>query len=145
MAFGFLVSALLRAQPDGAISSVTHEGVMVTSMAQPEFFIFKSGNSEEHFDGSSTTMVAQGGFEKGEPITGLHYMKPRLTVDRSPWSPEDAKLLEAQFHGTSTANYYLFKTAEGRIFFLPKEGEVTVVRVDYRLKNGHTVTVWARK
>jgi len=118
---------------------------MVTSKAQPELFIFRWGNAEEHFDGSSTTMVAQGGFEQGEPITGLHYLRPRLSVDVTPYSPADAKLLDAQFHGAATGNFYLFKTIEGQLFYLPKEGETPVVRIDYLLKDHRTVTVWARK
>jgi hypothetical protein len=135
----------LQAQPEGAVSSVEHTGMMITSKSDPELFIFRCGNTEEHFDGSSTTMVAQGGWEKGEPIAGLHYLHPRLSVNGPPFTPEDAKLLDAQFHGAATGDYYLFKTIEGRLFFLPKEGETPVVRIDYQLKNGRKVTVWARK
>ena len=141
----FLTVSLLRAEPAGAVSSIRQEGVMFTSLAQPEYFIFQSGTREEHFDGTTETMEAQGGFEQGEPITGLHYLRPRLTVNGPPWSPEDAKLIADQFHGGATGNFYLFKTIEGQLFFLPKEGETRVVRVDYRLQDGRTVTVWMRK
>jgi hypothetical protein len=133
------------AQPQGAVAMVKHTGIMVTSQSQPEFFIFKCQNSEEHFDGTSETMLAQGGYDKGEPITGLHYLRPKLTVNGSPWNPEDTKLLAAQFHGAPTANFYLFKTVEGQLFFLPKEGETAVVRIDYKLKDGRVVTIWMRK
>ncbi|MEI9896135.1 MAG: hypothetical protein WDN28_20290 [Chthoniobacter sp.] len=119
----FLWAAGARAQPEGTVSTLKSEGVMITSLAQPEFFIFQSGNKEEHFDGSSETMAAQGGYEKGEPITDLHYLRPRLVVNGSPWSEADKKLLDAQFHGEATGNFYLFKTVEGQLFFLPKEGE----------------------
>ena len=145
LAFGFSATATSSAQPPGAVSAVQHTGIMVTSVSHPELFIFKCGVSEEHFDGTSETMLAQGGYEQGEPITGLHYLRPKLTVNGPPWSPEDARLLAAQFHGTSTSQYYLFKTIEGQLFFLPKEGETTVVRIDYKLNDGRTVTVWARK
>jgi len=149
--FAFLLGALLlpasllHAQPAGAVSVVKSEGVMVTSLKQPEFFIFQSGTREEHFDGSEETMIAQGGVEVGEPITGLHYLRPRLSVDGPAWNEADKKLLDAQFHGAGTGNYYLFKTSEGQLFFLPKEGETAVVRMDWKLKDGRTVTVWARK
>jgi hypothetical protein len=136
---------ILRAQPEGVVSSTRREGVMETTAAQPEFFIFHCDNGEEHFDGTGPTIQAQGGVTQAEPITGLHYLRPRLTVNGSPWSPEDAKLLDAQFHGAPTGNFYLFKTIEGQIFYLPKEGTTRVVRVDYVLKNGRTVTVWMRK
>ena len=141
----FPFAAALHAQPEGAVSSVRYEGIMVTSLGQPEFFIFQCGNKEEHFDGSTETMEAQGGLEVGEPITGLHYLRPRLAVDGAPWNEADKKLLDAQFHGAGTGNFYLFKTVEGQLFFLPKEGETAVVRVDYTLKNGRKVTVWMRK
>ena len=118
---------------------------MLTTLGQPEFFIFQSGAKEEHFDGSQETMDAQGGNEIGEPITGLHYIRPRMSVDGPAWVDADKKLVDAQFHGASTGNFYLFKTAEGQLFFLPKEGQTTVVRVDWTLKNGRKVTVWARK
>jgi hypothetical protein len=145
--FGVLLITIgvLHAQPEGVVSSVRREGVMVTSASQPEFFIFQSGVAEEHFDGSGDSIRALGGIEVAEPITGLHYMRPRLVVNASPWSPEDAKLLDAEFHGASTGNFYLFKTVEGRLFYLPKQGETPVVRIDYVLKGGRTVTVWARK
>ncbi|HEY3899377.1 MAG TPA: hypothetical protein VGM54_12225 [Chthoniobacter sp.] len=141
----FSAAATSSAQLQGVVSAVQHAGIMVTSGAQPEFFIFKCGNAEEHFDGTSETMLAQGGYEQGEPITGLHYLRPKLTVNGAPWSPADAKLLADQFHGGPTSQYYLFKTIEGQLFILPKEGETAVVRVDYKLKNGRTVTVWMRK
>jgi hypothetical protein len=140
-----LISAFASAQPADTVSSVQRVGVMITSESDPEHFIFRWDVSEEHFDGSSATMVAQGGFEKGEPITGLHYLRPKLTVSSAPFSPADVKLLDAQFHGAATGNYYLFKTVEGQLFFLPKAGETAVVRTDYKLKNGTAVTVWARK
>jgi hypothetical protein len=145
LALGFCATATSWAQPQGTVSSVQHAGIMVTSESQPELFIFKCGVSEEHFDGTSETMLAQGGYEQGEPITGLHYLKPKLTVNGSPYSPQDAKLLAAVFHGGSTAKYYLFKTVEGQLFFLPKEGETAVTRIDYRLKDGRTVTIWTRQ
>jgi hypothetical protein len=66
-------------------------------------------------------------------------------VDGSPWTDADKKLLDAQFHGESTANFYLFRTIEGQLFFLPKEGQTPVVRLDYLLNNGRRVTVWTRK
>ncbi|MDR3401253.1 MAG: hypothetical protein P4L99_02050 [Chthoniobacter sp.] len=122
-----------------------YDGVIITSLAQPEFFIFQSGNKEEHFDGSAGTMAAQGGFEVGEPITDLHYMRPRMVVGGSPWSDADKKLLDAAFHGEATGNYYLFKTVEGQLFYLPKEGQTPVIRVDYLLKDRRKVTVWMRK
>ena len=118
---------------------------MITSLAQPEFFIFQSGTKEEHFDGTTESMQAQGGLDQGEPITGLHYLRPQPTVNGTPWSDGDAKLIAGQFHGAATGNFYLFKTVEGQLFFLPKAGETAVVRVDYRLSNGQTVTVWSRK
>jgi len=90
-------------------------------------------------------MVAQGGFEQGEPITGLHYLRPRLSMDGPPYSAADAKLLDAHFHGAATGNFYLFKTVEGQLFYLPKQGETPVVRIDYLLKNHRSVTVWMRK
>jgi hypothetical protein len=145
LAIVFSVTSTSWADPEGAVSSVKHAGVMVTSQSQPELFIFKCETSEEHFDGTSATMVAEGGFEKGEPITGLHYIHPKLKVNSPPFNPEDTKLIDAQFHGAPTADYYLFKTIEGRLFFLPKEGETPVVRIDYKLKNGRTATVWMRK
>jgi hypothetical protein len=141
----FLSAMLLHAQPVDAVSSVTQEGIMVTSLAQPQFFVFRYGNREEHFDGTEEAMLAQGGFDSGEPITGLHYLRPRVAVDGSPWNDEDRKLLDAEFHGAATGSYYLFKTVEGQLFYLPKEGEARVVRVDYRLRNGRKVTVWVRK
>jgi hypothetical protein len=140
-----LTAALVRAEPAGVVSSVRHAGVMITSLAQPEFFIFQSGTREEHFDGTTESMQAQGGLDQGEPITGLHYLRPQLTVNGPPWKPEDAQLIAAQFHGAATGNFYLFKTIEGHLFFLPKEGETRVVRIDYRLGNGSTVTVWMRE
>lgn len=141
----FVSIAMLRADPPGAVSSVRHDGIMITSLTQPEFFIFQSGTREEHFDGSTETMQAQGGIEEGEPITGLHYLRPRPILNGAPWSDEDARLIAEQFHGAATGDFYLFKTIEGRLFFLPKEGETPVVRVDYRLQNGRIVTVWMRK
>ena len=143
--FSLLAATMLRADPAGTVSSVRHEGIMITTLAQPEFFIFQSGSTEEHFDGTTESMQAQGGFDQGEPITGLHYLRPQLTVNGAPWSPEDAKLIAAQFQGAATGNFYLFKTIEGQLFFLPKEGETAVVRVDYHLQSGQTVTVWMRK
>jgi hypothetical protein len=140
-----LTATLARAEPAGAVSSVRQKGIMVTSLAQPEFFIFQSGAKEEHFDGTTESIQSQGGFDQGEPITGLHYLRPQLTVNGPPWSPEDAKLITSQFHGAATGNFYLFKTVEGQLFFLPKEGQTRVVRVDYRLGNGRTVTVWVRE
>jgi hypothetical protein len=141
----FVATNIVRAQPTGVVSSAHYEGVMITSAAQPELFIFRSGNGEEHFDGSGSTVEAQGGVALAEPIVGLHYLRPRLAVSGTPWSAEDAKLLDAQFHGQPTGNFYLFKTIEGQLFYLPKQGETPVVRVDYVLKDGRTVTVWARK
>jgi hypothetical protein len=140
-----LSSAFASAQPADTVSSVQRVGVMITSESDPERFIFRWDVSEEHFDGTSETMLAQGGYDKGEPITGLHYLRPKLAVSGAPYSNSDAKLLDAQFHGAATGNYYLFKTVEGLLFFLPKAGETNVVRTDYKLKNGMTVTVWARK
>jgi len=137
--------ARLSAEPAGTVSAVREEGVMVTSLSDPEFFVFRSGVKEEHFDGTAESMDAQGGIEVGEPITGLHYMRPRASVNGPVWNEQDRKLLEAQFHGAGLGSYYLFKTIEGRLFFLPKEGETAVVRVDYTLNNGHKVTVWMRK
>ena len=145
IALGFSATTTSSAQPEGVVSTVQHAGIMVTSDSQPEFFIFKCGVNEEHFDGTSETMLAQGGYQQGEPITGLHYLRPKLTVNGSPWSPADAQLLAAAFHGGSTAKYYLFKTIEGQLFFLPKEGETAVTRIDYKLKDGRMVTVWTRK
>lgn len=127
------------------MNSIRYEGVMITSLAQPEFFIFQSGTREEHFDGSLEALEQQGGPEVGEPITGLHYIRPRLSVDGSPWNEADKKLLDTHFHGESTANFYLFKTVEGQLFFLPKEGQTPVVRVDYLMPRGRKVTVWMRK
>jgi hypothetical protein len=141
----FLSSIAVHAQPEGVVNSLRSEGIMVTSLDQPEFFVFQSGSKEEHFDGSIEALQPQGGVEAAEPITGLHYIRPKLSVDGSPWSDADKKLLDAQFHGASTANFYLFKTIEGQLFFLPKEGQTPVVRVDYLLKNGQRVTVWTRK
>ncbi|MEP6671878.1 MAG: hypothetical protein ABJF10_22140 [Chthoniobacter sp.] len=134
-----------HAQPEGVISVLKSEGVMITSLEQPQFFIFQSGSKEEHFDGTVEAITAQGGPETGEPITDLHYLQPRLVVNGSPWSEEDRKLLEAQFHGATTAEFYLFKTVEGQLFYLPKEGQTPVVRVDYVLKDRRKVTVWMRK
>jgi hypothetical protein len=141
----FFTIGVLSAQPEGVVSSVRREGVMVTSASQPELFIFQCDNAEEHFDGSGDAIRALGGVDVAEPITGLHYMRPRLVVNASPWSPEDTKLLDAEFHGAALGGFYLFKTVEGRIFYLPKQGETPVVRIDYVLKGGRTVTVWARK
>ena len=118
---------------------------MITTLAQPEFFIFQSGTREEHFDGSIEALESQGGVTVGEPITGLHYIRPKLAVDGSQWSDADKKLLDAQFHGAATGNFYLFKTVEGLLFYLPKEGQTPVVRVDYLMKNGLKVSVWALK
>lgn len=149
--FAFLFGALLfsapllHAQPEGAISVVKSVGIIVTSLKQPEFFIFQSGTREEHFDGSQEAIDAQGGIEVGEPIAGLHYLRPRLAVGGPAWDDADKKLVDAQFHGAGTGNYYLFKTAEGQLFYLPKEGETAVVRMDWTLKNGRKVTVWVRK
>jgi hypothetical protein len=140
-----LTTMPLCADPAGSVSSSRHEGVIVTSLAQPEFFIFQSGTREEHFDGTTESMQAQGGLDQGEPITGLHYLRPQLTVNGPPWSPDDAQLIATQFHGAATGNFYLFKTIDGQLFFLPKQGETPVVRVDFRLKDGRTVTVWTRK
>jgi hypothetical protein len=137
--------AVASADPANAISSVRHEGIMVTSLAQPQFFIFQSGSHEEHFDGSTQSMQAQGGMEKGEPISGLHYLVAHPTVNGSPWSAADGKLVQGQFHGGSTGDFYLFKTVEGQLFYLPREGETPVVRIDFRLRDGRTVTVWTRK
>lgn len=137
--------SLLHAQPEGAVSVVKHEGTMLTSLKQPEFFIFQSGTKEEHFDGSQETMEAQGGVEVGEPITGLHYLRPRLSIDGPAWNDADKKLVDAKFHGAGTGNFYLFKTVEGQLFYLPKEGETAVVRSDWTLQNGRKVTVWERK
>ncbi len=136
---------MVHAQPEGAVSVVKHEGTMLTSLKQPELFIFQSGSKEEHFDGSQETLESQGGVEVYEPIMGLHYIRPRLSVDGPAWNDEDKKIVDAQFHGAGTGNFYLFKTVEGRLFYLPKEGETAVVRLDWTLKNGRTVTVWERK
>lgn len=141
----FLSADALHAQPEGAINSIRYEGIMITTLAQPEFFIFQSGTREEHFDGSSESLESQGGAEVAEPITGLHYIRPKLAVDGSPWTDTDKKLLDAQFHGTATGNFYLFKTVEGQLFYLPKEGQTAVVRVDYLMKNGRKVTIWTLK
>lgn len=138
-------ASLLHAQPEGALSVVKSEGVMLTSLKQPEFFIFQSGTKEEHFDGTQQTMEAQGGIEVGEPITGLHYLRPRMSVDGPAWNDADKRLIDGQFHGAGTGNFYLFKTVEGQLFTLPKEGETVVIRMDWTLKNGRKVTVWARK
>lgn len=118
---------------------------MITTLEQPEFFIFRNGSREEHFDGSLDALTAQGGIDVGEPITGLHYLRPKLSVDGDPWDAADKKLLDAQFHGESTGNFYLFKTVEGQLFFLPKEGQTPVVRVEYTMPHGIKVTVWMRK
>lgn len=141
----FLSSVSVHAQPEGVVNSLRSEGIMITTLEQPEIFVFQSGAKEEHFDGSIEALQPQGGIEVAEPITGLHYIRPRLSVDGSPWSDEDKKLLDTQFHGASTANFYLFRTIEGQLFFLPKEGQTPVVRVDYLLGNGRRVTVWMRK
>jgi hypothetical protein len=141
----FLSASAVHAQPEGALKSVRYEGIMITSRAQPELFIFQSGTKEEHFDGTLGALEAQGGIEVGEPITGLHYLRPKLVVNGSPWDEADRKLLDAQFHGAATGNFYLFKTVEGQLFFLPKEGETPVVRVDYIMPHGRKVTVWMRK
>lgn len=143
-AIGF-VTSFLHAEPQGVISTRKYEGVILTTLTQPEFFIFQSGTREEHFDGSISTIDAQGGIDVGEPITGLHYLRPRLSVDAAPWSPADKQLLDAAFHGGSTADFYLFKTFEGQLFYLPKEGQTKVVRIDYYLRGGQKVTVWTRK
>ena len=143
-AINLLVTAL-NAEPDGTISSVRRDGIILTSLSDPEFFIFRWANNEEHFDGTTATMEAQGGFESGEPIVGLHYLRPRLAVNGPTWSEADRKLLDGQFRGAATGNFYLFKTIDGQLFILPKEGETAVVRMDYRLRNGRTVTVWMRK
>lgn len=135
----------LHSQPEGTVNTLRYEGIMITSLAQPELFIFQSGNREEHFDGTTEALEAQGGIDVGEPITGLHYLRPKLTVNGSPWSEEDKKLLDAEFHGAATGDFYLFKTVEGQIFYLPKEGQTRVVRVDYLLSHGRKVTVWMRK
>lgn len=135
----------LQAEPKGALSSKRSEGIIITTLEQPEFFIFQSGANEEHFDGTLDAMESQGGVEVGEPITGLRYIRPRLSVDGAPWTAADKKILDEQFHAGSTANFYLFKTAEGQLFYLPKAGETPVVRVDYFMPGGRKVTVWARK
>jgi len=141
----FLSLAAAPAQPEGTVSVKKTDGVMITSLAQPEFFIFQSANKEEHFDGTVEAMTAQGGPENGEPITDLHYLRPRLVVNGSPWSDADRKLLDMQFHGATTAGFYLFKTIEGQLFYLPREGETPVTRVEYLLKDRRKVTVWMRK
>ena len=141
----FLSVGAAQAEPKGALSSSRSEGILITTLEQPEFFIFQSGTKEEHFDGTLDAMASQGGVEVGEPIVGLHYIRPRLSVDGSPWNDADKKLLDAQFHGESTANFYLFRDSEGQLFFLPKAGETPVVRVDYFMPGGRKVTVWARK
>ena len=147
--FGFAVFfftvALLHAEPEGVVSSVRREGVMVTSLDQPDRFIFQTGIKEEHFDGTRDALEAQGGLTVAEPIVGLHFMRPRLVVNGSGWSEEETKLIAAQFHGGQTSNFYLFKTFDGQLFYLPKDGATPVVRVDYILRGDRTLTVWLRK
>ncbi|MEZ0256516.1 MAG: hypothetical protein ACAI37_14620 [Chthoniobacter sp.] len=145
LAIVFLSAAAVHAQPEGTVNSLRYEGIMITTLAQPEFFIFQSGTHEEHFDGSIDSLESQGGVEAAEPITGLHYIRAKLAVDGAAWSDADKKLLDAQFHGASTGNFYLFKTVEGQLFYLPKEGQTPVVRVDYLMANGRKVTVWTLK
>ena len=140
-----LPAAALRAEPVGVVSSKRTEGTRVTKLADPGHFIFENGVREEHFDGSKETMEALGGPGVAEPIIGLHYIQEHYVVNGSGWSPEDAKLLAAQFHEGKTRDFYFFRTAEGQLFYLPKEGDIAVIRIDYILKNGRTATTWTRK
>jgi hypothetical protein len=91
------------------------------------------------------TMQTQGGPTVGEPITGLHYVVAKYVVNGSGWSPEDAKMIAQQFHAGDTRDFYFFKTIEGKLFYLPKEGKTPVIRIDYILKGGITATLWMLK
>ena len=118
----FCTIGVLHAQPEGVVSSVRREGVMVTSASQPEFFIFQSGNAEEHFDGSGESLRALGGPAVGEPITGLHYLRPRLVVNAPPYNPEDTKLLDAEFHGAGTRRLLFVQDGRRAAFLSPQGG-----------------------
>ncbi len=145
LAAGIFSAAILHAQPDNVVSEKRTEGVMVTRAANPEHFIFQCGIHEEHFDGTKQTLEAQGGPEVAEPIAGLHYLLEHLAINGTGWSEQDTKLMAAEFHDVHPRDFYFFKTIEGHLFYLPKEGETAVTRVDYILKDGHSLTLWVRK
>ncbi len=144
-AAAFLIASPLHGQPDGVVSSVKTEGVIVTKRANPEHFYFDHGIREEHFDGTMETMQFEGGPTVGEPIVGLHYVVPKYVVNGSGWDPADEKLIADQFHAGRTGDFYFFRTIEGKLFYLPKEGQTAVVRIDYILKGGQTTTLWMLK
>jgi hypothetical protein len=150
--FIVLCSVLLFTRPflhaqDGSVKSFqAREGILITSSATPRVFVFRCGDAEERIEHDPSRHLRASGAELNfDVIPGLTHLSAILTPNGPDLRPEDKKLAEEQLPKEGRDKLHVFKGADGRLFYLPHDGQTPVIRVDLVLSNDRKVTLWSRK
>ena len=150
--FTVLCAVLLFTQPflHSQSGSVKHceirEGILITSSATPRVFVFRCGEAEERIEYDPSRHLRASGVELNfDVIPGLTNLSAIHTPNGLDLRPEDKKLFEEQVPKEGREKLHVFKGADGRLFYLPHDGETPVIRVDLVLNNDRKVTLWSRK
>lgn len=122
------------------------EGVLITKSATPFVFIFRAGGVDERMEYDPSYFLRTSAVAVNlDVLPGLRWWSARLTPDRTDLDPEDRKLAEEQLPKEGRDKMLVFTGVDGRLFYLPKDGETPVIRVDLVVGDNQRVTLWTRR
>jgi hypothetical protein len=130
--------------PGDIASYRIREGTLSISDVHPAMYLFRSEGVDERYDTSARAFLEASGVEF-PGIPGLYPLAGIVTPQGPDLREEDKELVETQLPKEGRDKLRVFKTEDGSLFYIARDGETPVIRVDIVYPSGRKLTLWSRR